>query len=115
MRAAIDVLAALGTRKLFVIGDMGELGADAPAMHAQIGEYARAQGVTTLYALGELSAQTVQAFGAGARHFDSIEELIAQIRSELSSDMTMLVKGSRFMRMERVVQACVTDVAEETH
>ena len=115
MRAAIDVLAALGTRKLFVIGDMGELGADAPAMHAQIGEYARAQGVTTLYALGELSAQTVQAFGAGARHFDSIEELIAQIRSELSSDMTMLVKGSRFMRMERVVQACAADVAEETH
>jgi UDP-N-acetylmuramoyl-tripeptide--D-alanyl-D-alanine ligase len=103
MRAAIDVVARMSGRKLLVLGDMGELGGDAPAMHAQIGEYARAAGVGRLFTFGELSACATQAFGAGARHFTRIEDLLSEIESALAPDVTMLVKGSRFMQMERVV------------
>ena len=105
MRAAIDVLARAAGKKLFVMGDMGELGPDAAAMHVQIGEYARAAGITAFYTLGGLSVQAAQAFGAGARHFARVEDLIALLKSELTPEVTMLVKGSRFMQMERVVAA----------
>jgi UDP-N-acetylmuramoyl-tripeptide--D-alanyl-D-alanine ligase len=105
MRAAISVLAGVGGKKLLVIGDMGELGATAIGMHAQVGEFARAAGIATLFTLGELSAHTALAFGAGARHFDRIEDLIAEISKTLAPGVTMLVKGSRFMQMERVVKA----------
>ena len=105
MRAAISVLAQAPGRKLLVLGDMGELGLNAIALHAQIGEFARAAGVGRLYTLGELSAHTSQAFGAGARHFTRIEDLLKEIEAVLAPDMTVLVKGSRFMQMERVVTA----------
>jgi UDP-N-acetylmuramoyl-tripeptide--D-alanyl-D-alanine ligase len=105
MRAAISVLARAAGKKLLVIGDMGELGPDAVAMHAQAGEFARAAGIGTLFTLGELSAHATQAFGAGARHFERIEDLLAEIKNQLAPDVTMLVKGSRFMQMERVVTA----------
>jgi UDP-N-acetylmuramoyl-tripeptide--D-alanyl-D-alanine ligase len=84
---------------------MGELGRDAVAMHAQIGEFARAAGIVRLFTLGELSAHIARGFGAGARHFTRIEDLLAEIRNALAPDVTMLVKGSRFMQMERVVTA----------
>jgi UDP-N-acetylmuramoyl-tripeptide--D-alanyl-D-alanine ligase len=105
MRAAISVLARATGKKLLVIGDMGELGRDAVAMHAQIGEFARAAGIGRLFALGDLSAHATQAFGAGARHFTRIEDLLAEIENELAPDVTVLVKGSRFMQMERVVKS----------
>jgi UDP-N-acetylmuramoyl-tripeptide--D-alanyl-D-alanine ligase len=103
-RAAITVLAQAPGRKLLVLGDMGELGRDAAAMHAQVGEFARQAGIDRLLTLGELSAHATQSFGAGARHFTRLEELLAAIESSLARDMTLLVKGSRFMRMERVVE-----------
>ncbi len=106
MRAAIDVLARAQGDKLLVIGDMGELGTDAAEMHAHIGDYARAKGITALYALGELSARSAQSFGAGARHFDRFEDLLAEVKSALAPGVTVLVKGSRFMQMERVVAEC---------
>jgi UDP-N-acetylmuramoyl-tripeptide--D-alanyl-D-alanine ligase len=106
MRAAITVLVKMSGRKLLVLGDMGELGRDAAAMHAQIGEFARASGVTRMFTLGDLSAHITRAFGAGARHFRGIDELLTEIKAELASDVTVLVKGSRFMQMERVVYAC---------
>ena len=105
MRAAITVLACAAGKKLLVIGDMGELGPAAAAMHAQIGELARATGISTLFTLGELSAHATQAFGAGARHFERIEDLLVQIENVLAPDVTMLVKGSRFMQMERVIKS----------
>ena len=105
MRAAIDVLARVPGRRLLVLGDMGELGERAAACHAETGEYARAAGIEHLMALGDLSANTVIAFGAGARHFSSIETLLASVENVLASDVTVLVKGSRFMQMERVVKA----------
>ena len=104
MRAAIGVLASQPARRIFVMGDMGELGADAAALHAEIGALARQSGIDALYALGEMSAGAVQVFGAGARHFDTPEALTVALKPELRAGVTLLVKGSRFMRMERVVE-----------
>ncbi len=105
MQAAIAVLAAYPGRTLFVMGDMGELGANAEAMHASIGEFAKRAGVHALFALGEMSTAAVRSFGEGARHFSSIDELVGALSSGLEHGSTVLVKGSRFMRMERVVEA----------
>jgi UDP-N-acetylmuramoyl-tripeptide--D-alanyl-D-alanine ligase len=110
VKAALAVLARQPGKKLLVLGDMGELGADAAAMHAQIGLAAREAGADRLLALGELSKETVGAFGAGAMHFERIEELLAELENALDADTTVLVKGSRFMQMERVVNSFM-----ETH
>jgi UDP-N-acetylmuramoyl-tripeptide--D-alanyl-D-alanine ligase len=103
MRAAIGVLANMPGKKFFVMGDMGELGADAAEMHREIGAEAKAAGIDALYALGELSRNAVSGFGSGASHFDSAEALGMTLRNELTAGTAVLVKGSRFMRMERVV------------
>ncbi|MBI3432504.1 MAG: UDP-N-acetylmuramoyl-tripeptide--D-alanyl-D-alanine ligase [Hydrogenophilales bacterium] len=105
VKAALAVLAQQPGRKILVLGDMGELGTDAAAMHAQIGLAARAAGVDRLLALGELTQETVAAFGAGAMHFERIQELLAELENELTANTVVLVKGSRFMQMERVVQS----------
>jgi UDP-N-acetylmuramoyl-tripeptide--D-alanyl-D-alanine ligase len=105
MKAAIAVLAAYPGRTFFVMGDMGELGSNAEAMHASIGEFAKRAGVHTMFALGEMSAAAVRGFGEGARHFSSVDELIGVLSGGLEHGSTVLVKGSRFMRMERVVEA----------
>lgn len=107
MKAAIDVLAKQGGEKLLVLGDMGELGAGAQNMHAEIGAYAKAAGLAALYCLGESSKEMVKAFGAGARHFESPEAVAAAVLPQLDNNSTVLVKGSRFMRMERVVSLLV--------
>ena len=109
VKAALAVLAQQAGRKVLVLGDMGELGSDAAAMHAQIGLAARAAGVDKLLALGELTQETVGAFGTGAMHFERIQELLAELENELTADTTVLVKGSRFMQMERVVQSFMED------
>jgi UDP-N-acetylmuramoyl-tripeptide--D-alanyl-D-alanine ligase len=83
---------------------MGELGAAARDLHGRIGVEARAAGVDTLVAMGEFSTYSVAAFGAGARHFEKIEELVAEVEGLLAPGDTMLIKGSRFMQMERVVK-----------
>ena len=103
--AALAVLASGPGRKILVLGDMGELGEDAAALHAEIGRAARVAQVDQLLALGEMSAAAVQAFGAGAMHFERIEELLAELENRLDAGVTVLVKGSRFMRMERVVKS----------
>lgn len=105
MCAAIDVLARAPGTRLLVLGDMGELGERAAACHAEIGEYARRAGIDELYATGEAAMNMVAAFGAGARHFPRIDELLPAVKKRLGPDTTVLVKGSRFMQMERVVEA----------
>ncbi|HYA46945.1 MAG TPA: UDP-N-acetylmuramoyl-tripeptide--D-alanyl-D-alanine ligase [Burkholderiales bacterium] len=105
LRAAIDVLAAFPEPRLLVLGDMGEVGARGAEFHEEIGQYARQRGIDRLYAIGDLSRSTVRTFGLGARHFAEIADLIAAVRGDLRPRATVLVKGSRFMRMERVVQA----------
>ena len=105
MKAAIAVLAAYPGRTIFVMGDMGELGPDAEAMHESIGQFAKRSGVQAMFALGEMSTAAVRGFGNGARHFSSIDEMVDALAVGLERGVTMLVKGSRFMRMERVVEA----------
>ena len=107
VKAALAVLAQQPGKKLLVLGDMGELGEDAAAMHAQIGLAARAAGVDRLLALGDLTKETVGAFGSGAMHFERIQELLAELENALTPDTTVLVKGSRFMQMERVVNSFI--------
>ncbi|MFO0102615.1 MAG: UDP-N-acetylmuramoyl-tripeptide--D-alanyl-D-alanine ligase [Betaproteobacteria bacterium] len=104
VRAAIDLLATLPAPRTLVLGDMGEVGAQGPAFHAEVGAYARARGIDTLLALGTASADSARAFDGG-RHFSTVEALLAAARDAAAGGGTLLVKGSRFMRMERVVQA----------
>jgi len=114
VRAAIDVLAASPGRTLLVLGDMGEVGEQGPRFHAEAGEYARERGVGGLYALGELARHAADAFGTNARHFQSLDALAAAAREAAGAGATLLVKGSRFMRMERVV-AALTGQAQGGH
>ncbi len=104
--AAMKVLAQAPGKKILVLGDMGELGADAPRFHAEIGAEAHNLGIQKLLALGDLSTYAVDEFGAGATHFKRLEDLLACLEQNMDADSTVLVKGSRFMKMERVVQHC---------
>ncbi len=101
--AALGVLESFPGRRWLVLGDMGELGPTAPELHARAGASARAAGVERLFALGPLSRFAAQAFGAGAGHFASSADLVTELGPALAPDVTVLVKGSRAMTMERVV------------
>ena len=105
VRAAIDVLVAAPGRTVLVLGDMGEVGEDGPDFHSEIGRYARERGVGSVLALGESTAHTAAAFGHGARHYATLEDLLAALAHMRDPGTTILVKGSRFMQMERVVAA----------
>lgn len=109
--AALAVLSREAGHKYLVFGDMGELGEAAPAMHAQVGLAARQAGVERLFGLGDLSKEAVRAFGAGGMHFERIEELLAEVENALGPDVTVLVKGSRATRMERVVDSLTEEAA----
>jgi UDP-N-acetylmuramoyl-tripeptide--D-alanyl-D-alanine ligase len=111
VRAAIAVLAQAPGARLLVLGDMGELGAGAAQLHAEIGAAARESGIQRLFTLGELAAHAARAFGAGGRAFTRIEDLLAEIEIALTPGATVLVKGSRFMQMERVVKRFASPVA----
>jgi UDP-N-acetylmuramoyl-tripeptide--D-alanyl-D-alanine ligase len=142
LNAAIDQLAAEvaalpGGEAWLVLGDMRELGADAHALHAEAGRRAKAAGMARLYALGPLSAATVEAFGEGARHFNSHEALAAALREDLAvlvgtasaassspadkklaaeaapTNLQVLVKGSRGSAMDKVVKALLAGEAAD--
>ena len=115
VRAAIDLLATLPTPRVLVLGDMGEVGQGGPAFHREVGAYARESGVDVLLALGEQTHLAISAFGAGGMHFDALDSLVAATRARLRPGATVLVKGSRFMRMERVVQALTSIQTEGVH
>jgi len=112
VRAGIDVLAATVGRKILVLGDMGEIGEMSGQFHDEVGGYAKSQGIDRLLALGDASALAAHNFGAGGEHFTLVAELIEALRGELAPDTTVLVKGSRFMRMERVVEAICAPTRE---
>ena len=101
--AAIHVLAALGAPRWLVLGDMGEVGDQGPAFHHEVGEAAQRCGIDALWTVGPLCAHAAAAFGA-ARHFDSVDALLAALPGAPVA-ASVLVKGSRFMKMERVVAA----------
>jgi UDP-N-acetylmuramoyl-tripeptide--D-alanyl-D-alanine ligase len=107
VRAAIDVLAELPGPRLLVLGDMGEVGNQGPAFHAEVGAYARERGIDQLFTLGE------QAAAMQGRHFADIEALNAAVLQALAGAASVLVKGSRFMKMERAVEAIAAHAQQE--
>lgn len=124
VRAAIDALKQSGNASWLVLGDMGEVGDQGPAFHEEVGAYAAEQGVSKLFALGEQCKFAVQGFNdsqktqlaSSATHFTSLDQLLEELHAALADQdsskqvhLDILVKGSRFMRMERVVQALLEE------
>ncbi len=117
VRAAIEVLASLPGPRLLVLGDMGEVGDQGPLFHAEAGDQARQHGIDALFTLGESSIAAGKSFVTG-RHFADMPALQAAVLAQLPQVGSVLVKGSRFMRMERVVQAILQasqNQAEASH
>jgi len=107
VRAAIDVLAELPGPRLLVLGDMGEVGDQGPQFHAEVGEHARRRAIENFFTIGD------QSTAMRGRHFDGIDALTAAVLAELPNVASVLVKGSRFMRMERVVEAITAAQQQE--
>ena len=121
VRAAIDVLSSAGKPAWLVLGDMGEVGEKGPEFHHEVGAYAGEKGIKKLFATGELSKSAVSAYlakitsGGSAKHFDHMSDLCADIKTALvnrssNESTTVLVKGSRFMRMEQVVKSLTEEI-----
>jgi UDP-N-acetylmuramoyl-tripeptide--D-alanyl-D-alanine ligase len=108
VRAAIDVLAALDGPRWLLLGDMGEVGQQGPAFHAEVGDYARQRGIEQLWTVGTLCVHAAGAYGASARHFDSVDAMLAAL-GQAGAAHAALIKGSKFMRMPRVVQALLQE------
>jgi UDP-N-acetylmuramoyl-tripeptide--D-alanyl-D-alanine ligase len=116
VRAAIDVLAAAPPPRWLALGDMGEVGTNGPGYHREVGAYARAARIERLFTAGALAAESTAAFGAGAMHFATVDALAPHLAATATAGTTVLVKGSRFMRMERVVAAlCGPAAADGAH
>lgn len=103
VRAAIDVLVQASDQGILVLGDMGEVGSEGKAFHQEIGAYARERGVAQLLTLGDLAKDSALTFGNAARHFENVDALKLALDACISPSSTILIKGSRFMKMERVV------------
>ena len=103
--SAMQVLANLQGTAWLVLGDMKELGNSSRKLHAEVGEAARLMGVSRIFAIGKMTEYTVDSFGEGAGHFETRELLIQAVCTELRSGINCLVKGSRSMGMEAVVEA----------
>jgi UDP-N-acetylmuramoyl-tripeptide--D-alanyl-D-alanine ligase len=105
VRAAIEVLASCPPPRVLVLGDMGEVGTQGSEFHHEVGAYARASNISTLLAMGQATKSSVEAFGPAGYHARTIEDLLQAVLASARKEATLLVKGSRFMRMERVVAA----------
>ena len=105
VRAAIDVLAELPAPRLLVLGDMGEVGTQGPEFHQEVGVHAAQKGIDHVLCLGDLAAHTASACGANAHHMKDIDALNQRVMQQLPQLGSVLVKGSRFMNMERVIEA----------
>lgn len=115
VRAAIDVLAQAPSPRVLILGDMGEVGNEGRQFHEEIGIHARDRGIEHVWTLGVLACHTASAFGARAKHFEDIAALNDAVDACVAANATVLVKGSRFMRMERTVQHLVNEPPRESH
>lgn len=130
VRAAIDVLAQTSAPRVLVLGDMGEVGSRGARLHEEIGDYVRERGIERFFGFGAAMRGAIEAYNTygvapdvfPARHFDTIEAISAAVEEAAGATATVLVKGSRFMKMERVVQHLVGDrsrtdapLHQETH
>jgi UDP-N-acetylmuramoyl-tripeptide--D-alanyl-D-alanine ligase len=113
LQVALDVLAQAQGETWLVLGDMGELGANAVAMHGDAGRQARAAGISRLYSLGELAQEACTAFNGKGGAFTGLDELLAALRKDMTGPLHILVKGSRRMHMERVVEALAAQPSGE--
>lgn len=109
LHAGLEVLATCTGRRLLALGDMGELGENTEVLHRQAGDEARKMGIDGLYATGRLSRSASEAFGENGHFYESQQQLIEALLAQMNSDVTVLVKGSRSSRMERVVEALCTE------
>lgn len=107
VKAALEVLTHCVGEKIFVMGDMAELGENAADYHAKIGQYAREKGISQLFAVGKWSEQAVIAFGQGAKWYPSQEALVQELKDHMNAESVILVKGSRSSRMEGITQAII--------
>ena len=112
VRAAIEVLAELPAPRLLVLGDMGEVGDQGPSFHAEMGALARDRGLEQVFTLGNQSVHAARQC-AGARHFEDMPAVLAAVRGAAPGVSSILVKGSRFMKMERVVEAIIQFAQEQ--
>lgn len=103
LQAAVNILSNFNGKKILVLGDMKELGPEAKSLHHDAGDSIRKAGIDYLFTYGELSANTATAFGEGAYHFNEQEKLVNALKPFLYNTTTILVKGSRSMRMEKVI------------
>lgn len=103
VRAALLVLAQYPDQKIFVMGDMFELGEESLRLHRELGEEAKRLGIQQFFGIGQLTQAAVEGFGPGAVHFNDKESLVKALREQVSAETAVLIKGSRGMRMEEVV------------
>ncbi|MCV2503082.1 MAG: UDP-N-acetylmuramoyl-tripeptide--D-alanyl-D-alanine ligase [Neisseriaceae bacterium] len=104
MKAALSVLANMPNQKIFVMGDMAELGDNTQAMHQEIGKYAKQIGIDYLLAIGDMSRLAADSFGNHAEHYENKHDLLLRLKELLHDNSSILVKGSRFMKMEEISQ-----------
>lgn len=109
LSAAINVLKKFNGSRYLVLGDMGELGEAAIEHHVEAGKLARAADIDGLFCIGDLSINAKESFGEGATHFDSYEELENSLLNSLNNETTLLIKGSRYMQMDRIVNSLVEE------
>ena len=117
MKAALDVLAQTQGEKLFIMGDMGELGVESKDYHSQIGEYARQHEIHQMFCVGQESQYACNAFGSAGRHYTDKQTLVDDVIAWLSTHTkttTILVKGSRSAKMEQVVSLIESGVSIDT-
>ena len=107
LQAAVDTLATFPGKRILVLGDMGELGNDADNIHQDAGTKIRSAGIDYLFTYGKSSSKTASAFGDGAFHFNEQDKLINALKPFLHNTTTILVKGSRSMKMENVLAGLV--------
>jgi UDP-N-acetylmuramoyl-tripeptide--D-alanyl-D-alanine ligase len=105
MQVLVEQRADSSVDRWLVLGDMAELGADTESLHRQVGQRARELGVRHLLATGEASRHAVEAFGPGAEYYTEKAQLIERLSAGLTSNSIALIKGSRMMAMEQVVNA----------
>ena len=113
VQAAIDVLAQAASPRILVLGDMGEVGQEGVRFHREAGAHAKSSGINHFFTLGQLASHASEAFDGGAAHAENLDELMKLIKKVLTPAATVLVKGSRFMKMERVVNDLVNQDIRE--
>lgn len=115
VRAAIEVLAQAQSPRILVLGDMGEVGSNGQQFHEEIGTYAKNHHLDCIITLGDLARYSAIAFGAPAQHFDKLDDLHDMLDTFITPGATVLIKGSRFMKMERTVQHLLQEQIKEGH